>query len=84
MNRVIEDLVIYVRECSAYVFLLEFSSTASGLTFKSLIHFEFVFVCGVRRCSDFIRLHVAVQFSQHCLLKRLLSPSNILTSFVIG
>ena len=47
VNRVIEDLVIYVRECSAYVFLLEFSSTASGLTFKSLIHFEFTFVYDV-------------------------------------
>ena len=52
--------------------------------FRSLIYFEFVFVQGVRECSNFILLHVAVQFSQHCLLKRLLSPSNILTSFVIG
>ena len=27
------------------------------------------FMCGVRECSDFILLHVAVQFSQHHLLK---------------
>ena len=26
---------------------------------------------GVRECSHFILLHIAVQFSQHCLLKRL-------------
>ena len=49
----------------------------SGLTFRSLIHFEFVFVCGVRKCSNFILLHVAVQFSQHHLLKRLSLPHCI-------
>ena len=43
----------------------------SGLTFRSLIHFEFMFVYGIRECSDFILLHVVVQFSQHHLLKRL-------------
>ena len=34
-----------------------------GLTFKSLIHSEFIFVYVVRKCSSFILLHVAVQFS---------------------
>ena len=43
----------------------------SGLMVKSLIHFEFIFVYGVRECSNFILLHVVVQFSQHYLLKRL-------------
>ena len=33
----------------------------SGLTLRSLIHFEFIFVYGVRECSNFIILHVAVQ-----------------------
>ena len=42
----------------------------SSLTFRSLIHFEFIFVYGVRKCSNFILLHIAVQFSQHHLLKR--------------
>ena len=37
----------------------------SRLTFRSLIHFEFIFVYGVRESSNFILLHVAVQFSQH-------------------
>jgi len=39
------------------------SFIVSGLTFRSLIYFEFTFVCGVRKCSNFILLHVAVQFS---------------------
>ena len=47
------------------------SFIVSGLTFRSLIHYEFVFVCGVRECSNFIVLNVAVQFSQNHLLKRL-------------
>ena len=47
------------------------SFIVSGLTFRSLIQFEFIFVYGVRECSDFILLHVAVQFSQHNSLKRL-------------
>ena len=29
----------------------------SGLTFKCLIHFEFIFVYGVRKCSNFMLLH---------------------------
>ena len=47
------------------------SFIVSGLTFRSLIHFEFVFVYGVRKCSIFILLQVVDQFSQHHLLKRL-------------
>ena len=42
-----------------------------GLTFRSLIHFEFIFVYGVRKSSSFILLQVVDQFSQHHLLKRL-------------
>ena len=60
--------------------LLMFSSKSfivSGLTFRSLIHFEFIFVYGVRKCSNFILLHGAVQFSQHHLLKRLSLPHCI-------
>ena len=43
----------------------------SGLTFTSLIHFEFIFVYGVKKCSGFILLQVVDQFPQHHLLKRL-------------
>ena len=41
-----------------------------GLVFSSLIHLEFIFLHGVQECSNVILLHVAVQFSQHHLLKR--------------
>ena len=61
--------VIYIKECPAYVFSMSF--IVSGLTFRSLIHCEFIFAYGVRECSNFILLHVAFQFSQHHLLKRL-------------
>ena len=37
----------------------------SCLILKSLSHFEFFFVYGVRVCSNFIDLHAAVQLSQH-------------------
>ena len=43
----------------------------SCLMFKSLSQFEFIFVHGVRVCSNVIDLHAAVQLSQHHLLKRL-------------
>ena len=39
------------------------SFIVSGLTFTSLIHFELIFVYGVRKCSNFILLHVPIQFS---------------------
>ena len=73
---VIEDLaLIYAIEYSAYCSSKNF--LVSGLTFRSLIHFEFIFVYGVRKCSNFILLHVAVQFSQHHLFKRLSLPQCI-------
>ena len=46
------------------------SFMVSGHAFRSLIHFELIFVYGVRECSNFALLHIAVQFSQHNLLKR--------------
>ena len=43
----------------------------SFLTLCFFIHFQSIFMYGVRKWSNFIFLHVAVQFSQHHLLKRL-------------
>ena len=43
----------------------------SGLMFRSLIHFELIFVDRVKEWSDFIILHMVVQFSQHHLLESL-------------
>ena len=46
------------------------SFIVSGLTFRSLIHFEFIFVYDVSVLISFF-LHAAVQISQYQLLKRL-------------
>ena len=51
--------------------MFSFSFMASGLTFRSLNHFESIFVHGMKECSYLIVFHVSVQFSQHDLLKRL-------------
>ena len=54
--------------------LLMFSSRifmVSCFIFKSLSHFEFIFLYGVSVCSNFIDLHAAVQLSQHHLQKSL-------------
>ena len=54
--------------------LLMFSSRSfmvSCIMYKSISHFEFVFVHCVRLCSSFIDLHAAVKFEQHHLLNRL-------------
>ena len=52
--------VIYVKKCSSYVKACYRSFIVFCITFKSLIHFEFIFVCGVKECSNFIILHIAV------------------------
>ena len=72
-----EDLsLIYIIVCSAIFSFKSF--IIYDLTFRALIHFEFIFVYGIRKCSNLILLHVAVQFSQHHLLKRLSLPHCIL------
>ena len=64
---------------SENVFLMFYSGSfmGSSLLFKYLSHFEFIFVCGVRVCSNSIDLHLALQLSQHHLLKRLSFPSCV-------
>ena len=61
--------------CSSKSFIV------SGLTFKSLIHFEFIFVCGVRKCSNFILLHVTAVFPAF-IEEAVFAPLYILASFV--
>ena len=52
------------------------SFMVSCLTFKCLSHFEFIFVYGVRVCSNFIDLHVAIQLSLHHSTQKLLELIN--------
>ena len=47
------------------------SLMVSSIVFKSLTHFDFIFVHYVSVCFSFIDLHMAVQFYQHHLIKRL-------------
>ena len=47
------------------------SFIVSGLMFRSLIHFEFIFVYGVRKCSSLILLQVVDQFSLFHFKKKL-------------
>ena len=71
------DLALIFLSSSVLPMISSKSFIVSGLTFRSLIHFEFIFVYDVRKYSNFIHLHVAVQFSQHHLLKRLSLPHCI-------
>ena len=58
------------------IFLLTFSSRTfmvSWVIFNSFIHLKWIFVYGVSWWSSFTFLHIAVQISQHHLLKMLFS-----------
>lgn len=61
--------MISLKECSSYALFQEFYGFV--VTFRSLSHFEFIFVCGVIKYSSLLVLYVAIQFSQHDLLQRL-------------
>ena len=67
---VIEDPAV-IRLESVLPMFSSRSFIVSRLTFRSLIHLEFIFVYGVRKYSSFILLEVVDQFSQHHLLNRL-------------
>ena len=96
MSLPIGDIWVKILLCGkSEILLLMFSSRifmVSGLIFKSFIHFDFIFVYSGSWWSNFIFLHVAVQISQHHLLKRLfllhfmlLSPlSNINWPYDMG
>ena len=75
MSLALGDILVKMLLCEiSDIFLPMFSSRTlmvSRLIFKSFIHLEFIFVYGVSWWSSFAFLHVAVQISQHHLLKRL-------------
>ena len=43
----------------------------SCILFRSLNHFQFIFVYCIRECSDFTDLHEAIQLSQASLVAQL-------------
>ena len=61
--------MMYVGECFAMFYSRSF--IVSGLMFRYLIHFEFIFVYGIRMCSSLNLLQVVDQFCQQHLLKTL-------------
>ena len=67
---VMEDMLWFMSESALPMFSSR-SFIVSGLTFRSLIHFELIFVCVFRKWSSFILFQAVDQFSQHHLLKRL-------------
>ena len=46
---------------------------ALPLTFRSVILYELIFVCSVREGFDFIVLRMDIHFSEHHLMKTVLS-----------
>ena len=55
----------------------------SGFTFKSLIHFELIFVSGVSQGSSLILLHMNIIFSPGSFIEETASsPLSILGSLV--
>ena len=58
------------------------SFIVSGIISRSLIHFYFIFVYGIKKCSNIILLQIVVLFFQHHLLKRLSFSHCILASFI--
>ena len=77
-----KNVLAYVRDVRKPV-LVSRIFMVSGLTFMSLIHFEFIFMYGIRKWSSFICLHVADQFSQFPLLKRLSFSNWILLPLLL-
>ena len=59
------------------------SFTISDLTFRSLLHFEFIFVCGVRKCSNFILFHTFTFFLPFGLCPPKVGPMGCV-SFIYG
>jgi len=70
---------------SESVFFPMFSSRSfivSGLTFRSLIYFEFISVYGVGKCSSFILLQVVDQFPAPLVKEIVFPPLYVLAYFV--
>ena len=73
LRRQIQKLLLLLMSTNVLLKLPSRNFTVSGLTFRSLIHFEFIFVYGVRKCSNFMLLNVAVQFYPSPLIEEIFS-----------
>jgi hypothetical protein len=59
------------------------NSVVLGLSLKSFTHCEWIFIDGERQESSFFLLPIAIQFSQHYLLKKVSFP-NICSCCLYG
>ena len=66
-----KNILVWYMSNSILLMFSPRSFILSSLTLRSSVYLEFIFVCGVMECSNFILLHVAAQFSKHHLLKKL-------------
>ena len=63
-----KNILLWLMSESVPLMFSSRSFMVSGLIFRSLIYFESVY--SIRKCPNVILLHVAAQFSQYHLLKR--------------
>ena len=73
-RRWVIEILLWLMSSSVLPIFSSKSFIVSGLIFRPLIHYELIFLYCVRKCSNFILLHVAVHLSQYHLLKRLSLP----------
>uniref|UniRef100_A0A8D1IRQ3 Uncharacterized protein n=1 Tax=Sus scrofa TaxID=9823 RepID=A0A8D1IRQ3_PIG len=59
------------------------SFIVSSFTFRSLIHFEFIFVYGVRECSNFIFTCICPVFPAPFIKETVFASLYIFASFVV-
>ena len=75
--------LLFMAKCVLPMFSSNKSFIVSSLTFKSLIHFEFIFVYGVRECSNFIFTYSCPVFPAPLIKETAFFQLYILVSSVI-
>ena len=79
-----EKILLWFMSESVWPMFSSKSFIVSGLVFRSLIHFEFIFVYGVRKCSNFIHFICGCPICPAPLIEgSVFSPLCILASLVI-
>ena len=71
LGEISKKISLWFMSKSALPMLPSRNFTVWCFKFKFVIHWEFIFVCDMKKCSHLIPLHVAVQCCQHHLLDRL-------------
>ena len=78
-----KKILLWFMSASALSMFFSKSFIVSSLIFRSLNYFEFIFVYSIRECSNFILLHVTVQFCSTAYWRQcVFHPLYILASYV--